>query len=137
MKYLKFKSISLLVIMSILIACGGTDEIAGKWMKQKKLCRKNDFDEPSEETKDIPNLTGELSVEVTVEVAPLTLSILEGKAQFNMRDGQGWIDAVDAQPIEQGWGVKTLAVSTAILNFEDEAWYYLSQQQKLKFHFIS
>ena len=36
-----------------------------------------------------------------------------------MRDGQGWIDAVDAQPIEQGWGVKTLAVSTAILNFED------------------
>ena len=71
------------------------------------------------EDKDIPNLTGELSVEVTVEVAPLTLSILEGKAQFNMRDGQGWIDAVDAQPVEQGWGVKTLTVSTAILNFED------------------
>ena len=36
-----------------------------------------------------------------------------------MRDGQGWIDAVDAQPVEQGWGVKTLTVSTAILNFED------------------
>ena len=120
MKYLKFKSISLLVIMSILIACGGTDEIAEKMDEAKEVVQeKMTSDDPSEETKDIPNLTGELSVEVTVEVAPLTLSILEGKAQFNMRDGQGWIDAVDAQPIEQGWGVKTLAVSTAILNFED------------------
>ena len=102
---------------------------------QEKM--ESDSEDAVQEKKEIPNLTGELTVEVTVEVAPLTLSILEGKAQFNMRDGQGWIDAVDAQPVEQGWGVKTLAVSTAILNFEDEAWYYLSQQQKLKFHFIN
>ena len=123
MNIFKFKSISLLVIMSILIACGGTDEIAEKMDEAKEVVQEKITPEDSEvestEKKEIPNLTGELSVEVTVEVAPLTLSILEGKAQFNMRDGQGWIDAVDAQPIEQGWGVKTLAVSTAILNFED------------------
>ena len=44
MKYLKFKSISLLVIMSILIACGGTDEIAEKMDEAKRSCAgKNDF----------------------------------------------------------------------------------------------
>ena len=36
-------------------------------------------DEPSEETKDIPNLTGELSVEVTVEVALLHFLFLKEK----------------------------------------------------------
>ena len=117
MSIFKFKTFALLAIMSILIACGGTDEIAEKIDEAKDVVQEKIT--PDEEAKDIPNLTGELSVEVTVEVAPLTLSILEGKAQFNMRDGQGWIDAVDAQPVEQGWGVKTLTVSTAILNFED------------------
>ena len=108
------------------IACGGTDEISEKMdtIKDKveekveqKTGKSGDSD--TAEKKEIPNLSGELSVEVSVEMAPLTLSILEGKAQFNMKDGQGWIDAVDAQPIEQGWGVKTLTVSTAVLNFED------------------
>ena len=104
------------------VACGGTDEITEKMDEMKDVVQEkmeSDSEDVVQEKKEIPNLTGELTVEVTVEVAPLTLSILEGKAQFNMRDGQGWIDAVDAQPVEQGWGVKTLAVSTAILNFED------------------
>ena len=79
MKYLKFKSISLLVIMSILIACGGTDEIAEKMDEAKEVVQeKMTSDEPSE-AKDIPNLTGELTVEVTVEVAPLHYLFLKVK----------------------------------------------------------
>ena len=116
MKMLNLKSILLFTLVGILVACGGTDEISEKMDEMKEVVQEK-IDTGTE--KEIPSLTGELSVEVTVEVAPLTLSILEGKAQFNMRDGQGWIDAVDAQPVEQGWGVKTLTVSTAILNFED------------------
>ena len=116
MKMLNLKSILLFTLVGILVACGGTDEISEKMDEMKEVVQEK-IDTETE--KEIPSLTGELSVEVTVEVAPLTLSILEGKAQFNMRDGQGWIDAVDAQPVEQGWGVKTLTVSTAILNFED------------------
>ena len=122
MKILKIKSLVILMLMAILIACGGTDEISEKMDEVKETVQEkieSNSDDEVIEKKETPNLSGELSVEVTVEVAPLTLSILEGKAQFNMRDGQGWIDAVDAQPVEQGWGVKTLAVSTAILNFED------------------
>ena len=118
----KFKTLILLTLVGILAACGGTDEITEKMEEAKEVVQEkmsSDPEEVVEEKKEIPNLSGELSVEVTVEVAPLTLSILEGKAQFNMRDGQGWVDAVDAQPVEQGWGVKTLTVSTAILNFED------------------
>ena len=115
MKKLNFKNILLFIMVGILVACGGTDEITEKMDEMKDVVQeKMDSDIDAEEKKEIPNLTGELTVEVTVEVAPLTLSILEGKVQFNMRDGQGWIDAVDAQPVEQGWGVKTLTVSTAI-----------------------
>ena len=114
--YLKLTSLGLL--LGILIACGGTDaipEVVEEFIEEK--LEQAEIEEVAEEKKDdkpaIPNLTGELSVEVSVEIPPLTLTVLEGKAQFNMKDGQGWIDAIDAQPIEQGWGVKTLKVSTA------------------------
>ena len=51
MKYLKFKSISLLVIMSILIACGGTDEIAEKMDEAKEVVQeKMTSDDPSEDS---------------------------------------------------------------------------------------
>ena len=60
MKYLKFKSISLLVIMSILIACGGTDEIAEKMDEAKEAVQEKITPEDSEvestEKKEIPNL---------------------------------------------------------------------------------
>ena len=114
----KIRLLASLLIMSVLIACGGNDEITERMDEAKESAQEKITGDQNQKN-EIPNLDRESSVEVTVEVAPLTLSILEGKAQFNMRDGQGWIDAVDAQPVEQGWGVKTLTVSTAILNFED------------------
>ena len=68
MKYLKFKSISLLVIMSILIACGGTDEIAEKMDEAKEVAQeKMTSDEPSE-AKDIPNLTRELTLKLQLKL---------------------------------------------------------------------
>ena len=111
MKY--FKMLLVFASLFAVIACGGTDEIAEKMeviqeKVEEKVEQKTGKSDDSDSEAEMPNLSGELSVEVTVEMAPLTLSILEGKAQFNMKDGQGWIDAVDAQPIEQVWGVKTL-----------------------------
>ena len=137
-----FRYLKIVLILSALftvIACGGTDEIAEKMddikgnveEKVQEKTGKSDDSDSTTEKKEVPNLAGELSVEVSVELAPLTLSILEGKAQFNMKDGQGWIDAVDAQPIEQGWGVKTLTVSTAVLNFEDGSMVLLEPNTEL------
>ena len=80
MNIFKLKNLSILLIMSILIACGGTDEISEKMDEAKEAVQeKMTSDESEEETKDIPNLTGELSVEVTVEVAPLTFLFLKEK----------------------------------------------------------
>ena len=51
MNIFKFKSLSLLVTMSILIACGGTDEIAEKMDEAKEVVQeKMTPEEPSEST---------------------------------------------------------------------------------------
>jgi hypothetical protein len=44
---------------------------------------------------------------------------LEGKAQYRLDPTSDWFDAIDAQPIEERWSVRTLAVSRAVLHFPD------------------
>ena len=51
MNIFKFKAFALLVIMSILIACGGTDEIAEKMDEAKEVVQeKMTSEEPKEES---------------------------------------------------------------------------------------
>ena len=56
--------------------------------------------------------------EKKVSNAPVPISILEGKAQFKAPEGE-WSDAFNAQPLENGWTVRTLNVSRAVLRFPD------------------
>ena len=39
--------------------------------------------------------------------------------QFQTPGSEEWIDVIDAQPIEAGWSIRTLAVSRAVLKFVD------------------
>ena len=56
--------------------------------------------------------------EKKVSNAPVPISIIEGKAQFKTPDGE-WTDAFNAQPLENGWSVRTLNVSRAVLRFPE------------------
>ena len=67
--------------------------------------------EPEPEVAEVPE-------EKKVSNAPVPISILEGKAQFKVPEGE-WSDAFNAQPLENGWTVRTLNVSRAVLRFPD------------------
>ncbi|MBI4306315.1 MAG: FecR domain-containing protein, partial [Chloroflexi bacterium] len=49
----------------------------------------------------------------------LVLEVLEGKVQYRTTADGEWQTAFDGQPVQQGWYVRTLAVSTAVLHFSD------------------
>lgn len=68
---------------------------------------------------------------ITVESTGLTLEVLEGKLQYKTPDSD-WLDAIDGMPIEQGWSVRTLAVSTGVVHFPDESKVLLSPTTELK-----
>ncbi|MBI4305270.1 MAG: FecR domain-containing protein, partial [Chloroflexi bacterium] len=55
----------------------------------------------------------------TVETPSMTLEMLEGKAQYRVSDTATWQDAFSGQPVKQGWFVRTVAVSSAVLHFSD------------------
>ena len=71
-----------------------------------------------EEEVAIEDLLEEKGIE-SIEQPPLTLAILEGAAEFKVSQDSEWVSGFDAQPIEQGWSVRTLNVSSAVLNYPD------------------
>ena len=62
---------------------------------------------------------GSLNVTLEILSPPTAIDVLEGKAQFRTPGAEEWVDVIDAQPIEAGWSVRTLAVSRAVLKFVD------------------
>ena len=63
--------------------------------------------------------TGSLTQTLEIISPPTAIDVLEGKAQFRTPGSEEWVDVIDAQPIEPGWSVRTLAVSRAVLKFVD------------------
>ena len=63
--------------------------------------------------------TGSLTQELEIISPPTAIDVLEGKAQFRTPGSEEWVDVIDAQPIEAGWSIRTLAVSRAVLKFVD------------------
>ena len=63
--------------------------------------------------------TGSLTQKLEIISPPTAIDVLEGKAQFQTPGSEEWIDVIDAQPIEAGWSIRTLAVSRAVLKFVD------------------
>ena len=63
--------------------------------------------------------TGSLTQQLEIISPPTAIDVLEGKAQFKTPGSEEWIDVIDAQPIEPGWSIRTLAVSRAVLKFVD------------------
>ena len=62
---------------------------------------------------------GSLNVSLEIISPPTAIDVLEGKAQFRTPGSDEWVAVIDAQPIEPGWSIRTLAVSRAILKFVD------------------
>ena len=147
MKLIKRRILPLLylVILSTAIACGGggggepvipdpgTLTEKAKDKIQEPLISKEKPKEQlkAESEKKVSSKTEDKKVEKITTVAPekkiiesleqpaMTLAILEGAVEFRLDQESDWIAGFDAQPIEQGWSVKTLNVSSAVLNFAD------------------
>ena len=85
--------------------------------KVEKVKKVEKVDKAQEEEL-IEDLLEEKGIE-SIEQPPLTLAILEGAAEFKISQDSEWVAGFDAQPIEQGWSVRTLNVSSAVLNFPD------------------
>ena len=69
----------------------------------------------------IPTATPVVEASLPIDNSPATLELLEGKAEFRTGADALWQPAYDAQPVLQGWEVRTLAVSRAVLQFADES----------------
>jgi hypothetical protein len=111
-------------LFAFVLACGGGEE-------ELDLSSETAQDNSAESTSSEPASTdttkssepefeaGSLNVTLEIISPPTAIDVLEGKAQFKTPGSEEWVDVIDAQPIETGWSVRTLAVSRAVLKFVD------------------
>ena len=106
----------LTALFTILLACGGGEEVT-------EVVTETPSEKPTEtsktETTEPEFEEGSLNVTLEILSPPTAIDVLEGKAQFRTPGAEEWVDVIDAQPIEAGWSVRTLAVSRAVLKFVD------------------
>ena len=127
-RFNKFILTSLLVgLFGFVLACGGGEEeldVTSETPAEKpaETSSSKPAEKPaSSEAKSSKSEFEEGSLNVTLEIIspPTAIDVLEGKAQFKTPGSEEWVDVIDAQPIETGWSVRTLAVSRAVLKFVD------------------
>ncbi|MEC7837805.1 MAG: hypothetical protein VX523_03705, partial [Chloroflexota bacterium] len=122
----------IIMILALLVgifalACGGGSEEPEDADSSAATSAKADADAYAASKKPAPKPAGKTSeveksaITQTLEIIspPTAIDVLEGKAQFRTPGAEEWIDVIDAQPIEPGWSVRTLAVSRAVLKFVD------------------
>ena len=106
----------LTTLFAIILACGGGEEV-------EEVVSEIPSEKPTEisktETTEPEFEEGSLNVTLEILSPPTAIDVLEGKAQFRTPGAEEWVDVIDAQPIEAGWSVRTLAVSRAVLKFVD------------------
>ena len=123
----KYILTSLLVgLFAFVLACGGGEEeldVTSETPAEKpaETTSSKPAEKPAETTKSSEPEFEAGSLNVTLEIIspPTAIDVLEGKAQFKTPGAEEWVDVIDAQPIETGWSVRTLAVSRAVLKFVD------------------
>ena len=75
--------------------------------------------------------TSTSDVVLEILTPPTAIDVLEGKAQFQTPGTDNWVDVIDAQPIEAGWSIRTLAVSRAVLKFVDGSQLHLKPSTQI------
>ena len=119
-KFTKFLVTSLFVgLFGLVIACGGGEEeldVTSETPAEKpaETTSSKPAEKPAETTSSKSEFEeGSLNVTLEIISPPTAIDVLEGKAQFKTPGSEEWVDVIDAQPIETGWSVRTLAVSRA------------------------
>ena len=125
-KFTKFLVTSLFVgLFGLVIACGGGEEeldVTSETPAEKpaETTSSKPAEKPAETTSSKSEFEeGSLNVTLEIISPPTAIDVLEGKAQFKTPGSEEWVDVIDAQPIETGWSVRTLAVARAVLKFVD------------------
>ena len=143
------KKLNLLLLASliavVLFACGGGDEApmdtsapppppppppAAKQTTSSvpKVIKPITMKKSSKETSDSDAVSDAVLEIIT---PPTAIDVLEGKAQFRTPGTENWVDVIDAQPIEAGWSIRTLAVSRAVLKFVDGSQLHLKPSTQI------
>ena len=79
----------------------------------------NDAPPPAVETQTPHPVVPEPFIPESLEGPSMTLAVYEGRAEYRTAPGEDWLLGFDAQPLRQGWSVRTFDHSTAVVHFSD------------------